>query len=122
MRELLVLEHLRQRRGLRVQHFAAERQNRLPRAVASLLRGSAGRIALDDEQLAAFGVGVRAVAQLAGKAQPRRRGALARHLRLRGAARFARARRATTPPGEKVGASSSVTQPALARVAPNARP
>ena len=54
VRELLVLEHLRERRALGVQHLAAQRQDRLPRAVAPLLGRAAGRIALDDEELAVF--------------------------------------------------------------------
>src|SRR4051812_27060409 len=65
IRQLLVLEHLGERRALGVQHLAAQREDGLPRAIAALLRRSAGRIAFDDEQLAAFAAGVGAVAQLA---------------------------------------------------------
>ena len=97
IRELLVLEHLRERRALGVQHLAAQRKNRLPRAVAALLRRSAGRVALDDEQLAAVARRIGAVAQLARQVEPARRRALARHLGLRRAARFARARRQDDP-------------------------
>ena len=50
--QLLVLEHLRERRALGVQDLAAQRQDRLARAIASLLRRSAGRVSLDDEDLA----------------------------------------------------------------------
>ena len=57
IRQLLVLEHLRERRALGVQHLAAQRQNRLARAIAALLRRSAGRVALDDEDLALFAAG-----------------------------------------------------------------
>src|SRR3954465_16042256 len=74
--ELLVLEHLRERRAFRVEHLAAEREDGLPRAIAALLRRPAGRIALDDEDLAAFARGVRAVAQFSRQVQARRRGAL----------------------------------------------
>ncbi len=42
-----------ERRALGVQHLAAERQDRLPRAIAALLGGAAGGITLDDEELAA---------------------------------------------------------------------
>ena len=58
IRQLLVLEHLRQRRALGVQHLAAQRQDRLPRAIASLLCRAAGRIAFDDEQLAVVAAGM----------------------------------------------------------------
>ena len=81
------------RRALGVQHLAAQRQNRLPRAIAALLRRSAGRIALDDEELALLAAGLRAVAELAGQRQARRRRALADDLGLRRAAGLARARR-----------------------------
>ena len=50
--ELLVLEHLGERHALGVHHLAAQRQDRLTCAVASLLGRPAGRIAFDDEQLA----------------------------------------------------------------------
>ena len=54
--KLLVLEHLRQRHPLGVHDLAAQRQDRLLRPVATLLRRAAGRIALDDEQLAVLAV------------------------------------------------------------------
>ena len=53
IRQLLVLEHLAGRHPLGVHHLAAQRQNRLARAIAALLRRPAGRVAFDDEQLAA---------------------------------------------------------------------
>ena len=56
VRQLLVLEHLGQRRALGVQHLAAQRQDRLARAVAALLGRTAGRIAFDDEELAVVAV------------------------------------------------------------------
>ena len=65
IRQLFVFEHLRERHALGVQHFAAQRQNRLPRPIAPLLRGPARRIAFHDEELAAVAGRIRAVAQLA---------------------------------------------------------
>ena len=50
--DLLVAEHLVDARLLDVEDLAAQRQDRLEVAVASLLRGAAGRVALDDEELA----------------------------------------------------------------------
>src|SRR5207248_7165093 len=48
---------------------SAQREDRLPRAIAPLLRRPSRRIALDDEQLAAVAGRIRAVAQLAGQVQ-----------------------------------------------------
>ena len=101
--ELLVLEHLRQRHALGVQHLAAQRQDRLAGAIASLLRRPAGGVAFDDEQLAVFAAGAGAVAQLAGQIQAAGRGGLARDFRLRGAARFARARRQDDAGDDRLG-------------------
>src|SRR6185369_17155428 len=69
IRKLLVLEDLRERHALGVEDLAAQRQHRLPRAVATLLGRPARRITLDDEELRVFAAGMRAVAQLAGKAR-----------------------------------------------------
>src|SRR6185503_16389049 len=88
IRQLFVLQHLRGRHAFRVQHLAAQRQDRLTRAIAALLRGPAGRVALDDEQLAVLAAGSRAIAQLAGQRQTRRRRALAHAFRLRRADRL----------------------------------
>src|ERR1700733_12547355 len=52
-----------------VEDFAAQRENGLGLAVARLLGAAAGRVALDDEQFAAFGGGVGAVGELAGQPQ-----------------------------------------------------
>ena len=52
-----------------VQDLAADRQDRLGLAVARLLGRAAGAVALDDEQLGAFGVVIGAVGELAGQAQ-----------------------------------------------------
>ena len=120
IRQLLVLEHLRERRALRVEHLAAQRQNRLARAVAPLLGRTARRIALDDEQLAAFAGRIGAVAQLAGQVQARRRRALARDLGLRRAARFARARREDDARDDRFGHADVVVQPVLERRADDA--
>ena len=57
-----------------VEDFSAQGQDGLGLAVARLLGAAAGRIALDDEQLAAFGGGVGAVGELAGQAQFLHRG------------------------------------------------
>src|SRR5690606_30684616 len=93
IRQLLVLQHPGERRALRVQHLPAQRQDRLPRAVASLLGAAARRIPLDDEELGVLAAGVGAVTELAGQRQARGRPALAGDLLLRRAARFARPRR-----------------------------
>ena len=68
--ELLVRQHLLGRRLLGVEHLAAQREDRLGAPVAALLGRAAGRVALDDEQLALAGIGRRAVGELAGQVQP----------------------------------------------------
>src|SRR5207244_11430126 len=50
-----------------VDDLAAERQHRLGLPVASLLGGAAGRVALDQEQLAVLGIALRAVGELGGE-------------------------------------------------------
>ena len=57
-------------RLLDVQELAAERQDRLEPPVAALLGRAAGRVALDDVELAAGGIALLAVGQLAGQRQP----------------------------------------------------
>ena len=52
---------------LDVEDLAAQRQDRLEAPVAALLGRAAGRVALDDEDLAALGVALLAVGQLAGQ-------------------------------------------------------
>src|SRR5207248_7334395 len=64
--DLLVSEHLVDARALDVQDLAADREDRLERRVARLLRAPAGAVALDDEQLGLRGVAGRAVGELAG--------------------------------------------------------
>ena len=72
IRELLVLEHLGERHAFGVHHLAAQRQDRLPGAVPSLLGRTAGRIAFDDEQLAVLAMRGGAVAQLARQVEAAR--------------------------------------------------
>ena len=67
--ELLVLRELVLAGRRDVEDFAAQRQDRLRGAVARLLGRAAGAIALDDENLRAFGGAVGAVGELAGQAQ-----------------------------------------------------
>ena len=70
-----------------VEDLAAEGEDRLGLAVARLLGGAAGAVALDDEDFGALGVVVGAVGELAGEAQlARRGGGLALHLALGAAA------------------------------------
>ena len=64
--DLVAREHFVEARLLDVENLALERQNRLKLAVASLLRGTAGRITLDDIQLAQGRVFFRTVGELAG--------------------------------------------------------
>ena len=61
-------EHLVEARLLDVEDLAAQRQDRLEAAVAALLGRAAGRVALDEEELAALGVALLAVGELAGEA------------------------------------------------------
>ena len=68
--DLLAREHLVDARLLDVEHLAEHRQDRLEVAVAALLGGATGRVALDDEQLAARRVALLAVGQLAGQGAP----------------------------------------------------
>ena len=115
VRQLLVLEHLGGRHVLGVQHLAAQRQDGLPAPVARLLGRAAGGVALDDEQLAVRRGPGRAVAQLAGQAEPRRGDALAGHLLLRRAARLARPRGDDDARHDGAGGADVVVQPVLER-------
>ena len=65
--DLLAGEHLVDAGALDVENLAAQRQHRLELAVAALLGGAAGGIALDDEQLGLGGVALLAVGELAGQ-------------------------------------------------------
>ena len=60
-------EHLVEARPLDVEDFSAQRQDRLEVAVAALLGGAAGRIALDQEDLGLRRVALLAVGELAGQ-------------------------------------------------------
>ena len=71
--DLVAREHFVEARLLDVENLALKRQNRLKLAVASLLRGTAGRITLDDIQLAQRRIFLRTVGQLAGKRPPIKR-------------------------------------------------
>jgi hypothetical protein len=61
-------EHAVEARALDVQDLAANRQNRLGLARATLLCGAARRVALHDEELGARGIGLLAVRELARQA------------------------------------------------------
>ena len=113
--EFLVLEDLGQRGALGVQDLAAQRQDRLPRAVPALLGRPAGRIALDDEDLAVGPGRRRAVAQLAGQREAVGGGALARHLLLSGTARLAGAGGQDDPADDRLGDAPVLVQPQLER-------
>ena len=65
--DFLVAEHLVVARLLDVEDFALEREDGLEFAVAALLGGAAGAFALDEIKLAAVGIALAAVGQLAGK-------------------------------------------------------
>jgi Tfp pilus assembly PilM family ATPase len=79
-------------RLLDVEDLAAQRQDRLELAVAALLGGAAGRIALDDVDLAQRRILLLAVGELAGQAHAVEHALAARHL-ARLARRLAGARR-----------------------------
>src|SRR5207244_1155714 len=101
--------------ALGVEHLAAQRKDRLPRPIPSLLRRSAGRIALDDEDLAVLARRVRAVAEFAGKVEAARCGALARDLGLGRAARLARPRGQDDAGDDRLGDADVVIKPVLER-------
>src|SRR5262249_23014636 len=65
--DLVAAEHLVEARLLDVQDLALERQDRLEATVASLLRRPAGRLSLDDVELALRRIALLAVGELAGK-------------------------------------------------------
>src|SRR6185369_14709140 len=75
----------------------------------------AGRIALDDEDFAAFARGVRAVAEFSRQVQPGRRGALARDLGLSGPAGLARAGGEDDAGDDGFGEADVVVQPVFER-------
>src|SRR6185436_9932878 len=65
--DLLVAENLVHPRLLDVQNLAADRHDGLEATVSPLLRGSAGRVALDDVQLAVLGIVPGAIRELSGQ-------------------------------------------------------
>ena len=65
--DLVAAEHLVEARLLDVQDLALERQDRLEAAIAPLLGRPAGRIALDDVELAQRRIALLTVGQLAGQ-------------------------------------------------------
>ena len=89
--DLLAAEHLVEARLLDVQDLALERQDGLEPPIAALLGRAAGRLALDDVELAQRGVALLAVGQLARQRAAVER-ALAPHEIARLARRLARAR------------------------------
>ena len=66
--DFLVGEHLVEAGLLGVDQLAAEREDRLEAAVAALLGGAAGGVALDDVELGQRGIAFGAVGELAGQA------------------------------------------------------
>src|SRR6266404_593091 len=64
--DLLAAQHLVEAGALDVEDLAAQRQHGLEFAVATLLGGAAGGVALDDEQLGFGWIALLAVGQLAG--------------------------------------------------------
>ena len=79
--QLLVREQLLATRLLRIEHLAAQRQDRLRRAVTALLGGPSGGVSLDDEELGVAPRRRKAVAELAGQCEAAARRAPARDLR-----------------------------------------
>ena len=65
--DLLAAQHLVEARALDVEDLAAQRQHGLEFAVAALLGGAAGAVALDDEQLGLGRIALLAVGELAGQ-------------------------------------------------------
>ena len=73
-------EHLVEARLLDVQDLALQRQDRLRAAIAALLGGAAGGVALDDEDLGQRRILFLAVGELAGQARDIERALAAGHL------------------------------------------
>ena len=67
--DVLARDDLVEARLLDVEELAAQRQDRLEPAIAALLGRATGRVALDDVELAAGGVALLAVGELAGQRQ-----------------------------------------------------
>jgi hypothetical protein len=102
--DLLAGEHLVDAGLLDVEDLAAQREDRLGLAVASLLGRAAGRVALDDEELGVLGVALLAVGELAGQERPSRmplRVMVSRALRAAARARAASSARSTISRAER---------------------
>src|SRR5260370_1395046 len=78
--DLLAGQHLVEARALDVEDLAAQRQHGLELAIAALLGGAAGRVALDDEDLGLGRVALLAVGELARQACDVERALAARQL------------------------------------------
>jgi hypothetical protein len=78
--DLLRAQHLVQARPLHVQDLATQGQDRLEGAVAALLRGAAGGIALDQEEFGLLRVLLLAIGQLAGQVAAVERGLATREV------------------------------------------
>ena len=68
--DVLARNDLVEARLLDVEDLAAQRQDGLEAPIATLLRRATGRVALDDEQLAARGIAFLAIGELAWQRQP----------------------------------------------------
>src|ERR1700675_4469234 len=75
---LSVREHLVVARFFHIQNFSLERQDSLKAAVASLFSGAACGFSLNQKKLAAVGIALGAVRQLAGKSSAIERALAAR--------------------------------------------
>ena len=103
-------------RLLDVEDLAAQRQDRLELAVAALLGRAAGRVALDDVDLAERRVLLLAVGELAGQAHAVEHALAARHL-ARLARRLARARRVDDLAADDLGVGRVLEQVVVERLA-----
>src|SRR4029079_18539953 len=97
------------------EHLAAQRQDRLARAIAPLLGRYAGGVSFDDEDLAVVAARRGAVAQLPRQRQPGRGRRLARHFLLRRAAGLARARGEDDARHDRLGDRDVGVEPVLER-------
>ena len=94
--DLFGRQHLVETRALDIQDLAAQRQHRLVFAIAALLGGAAGGVALDDEEFGLGRIALLAIGKLAGQVGDIERALAARQF-ARLARRFARARPLRTP-------------------------
>src|SRR5262249_1410044 len=101
--QLLVRQHLAGRRLLGVEHLAAQRQDGLELAVATLLGGATSGIALDDEELALVRICRAAIGELPRQVEAMRSRRLALHTFSSGPRRGARPRRQDHAVGDGLG-------------------